>query len=150
MGSNSRARSTSCLSRQFAALSRSGIRCTCDHRAAANANLGDGARLSRRASHSPSSLSPDGPRSSVARRPTLEEADAIRPGTALIALLQPAASAELLERLSDRGVTGLALERVPRITRAQSMDVLSSQATVAGYKAVLIGATALGKFLPML
>ena len=49
-----------------------------------------------------------------------------------------------------RSVTALALELVPRITRAQSMDVLSSQSTVAGYKAVLIGAAALGKFLPML
>src|SRR5690606_32850690 len=51
---------------------------------------------------------------------------------------------------SDRGVPALALERVPRITRAQSMDVLSSQSTVAGYVAVLLGATSITKFLPML
>src|SRR5213076_2863651 len=52
--------------------------------------------------------------------------------------------------LAARRVSTLALELVPRITRAQTMDVLSSQSTVAGYKAVLVGAAALGKFLPML
>jgi NAD(P) transhydrogenase subunit alpha len=56
----------------------------------------------------------------------------------------------LAQQLSEQGVTGLALELVPRITRAQAMDVLSSQATVAGYKAVLMGAEALPRFLPML
>jgi NAD(P) transhydrogenase subunit alpha len=56
----------------------------------------------------------------------------------------------MAKRLAERRVSALALELVPRITRAQSMDVLSSQSTVAGYKAVLIGAAQLGKFLPML
>jgi len=55
-----------------------------------------------------------------------------------------------LERLAERKVSALSLELVPRITRAQTMDVLSSQSTVAGYKAVLLGANELGKFLPML
>jgi NAD(P) transhydrogenase subunit alpha len=55
-----------------------------------------------------------------------------------------------MKSLAERKVTALALELVPRITRAQSMDVLSSQSTVAGYKGVLVGAAALGKFLPML
>ncbi|MGZ8414599.1 MAG: NAD(P) transhydrogenase subunit alpha [Gemmatirosa sp.] len=73
-----------------------------------------------------------------------------RPTPAEAALLQPAQSGELLADLAQRGVTALALERVPRITRAQSMDVLSSQATVAGYKAVLLAASALPRFLPML
>ena len=68
----------------------------------------------------------------------------------LIALLRPGYNDGLPQRLADRRVSALALELVPRITRAQSMDVLSSQATVAGYKAVLIGASYLGKFLPML
>ena len=71
-------------------------------------------------------------------------------GTTLISLMRPGQHALIAGRLAERGVTALALELVPRITRAQSMDVLSSQATVAGYKAVLIGAAALGKFLPML
>jgi NAD(P) transhydrogenase subunit alpha len=71
-------------------------------------------------------------------------------GVALLALLAPARNEPLLAALAARGITALALELVPRITRAQSMDVLSSQSTVAGYKAVLVGASALPKFLPML
>jgi len=71
-------------------------------------------------------------------------------GCLLIGLLQPREDDPLMARLAQRGITALSLERVPRITRAQSMDVLSSQATVAGYKAVLLGASELDKFLPML
>jgi NAD(P) transhydrogenase subunit alpha len=79
-----------------------------------------------------------------------EEIGRLRAGGLVAALLQPAADAPYLQALAARGVTTLALERVPRITRAQSMDVLSSQATVAGYKAVLLGAAALPRMLPML
>jgi len=71
-------------------------------------------------------------------------------GSTLMSLLHPARNEAVIARLRERGVQALALELVPRITRAQSMDVLSSQATVAGYKAVLVGAAALDKFLPML
>jgi NAD(P) transhydrogenase subunit alpha len=84
------------------------------------------------------------------RRPTGDEVDLIPAGSALVALLQPGAADDVLARLAARRVSALALERVPRISRAQSMDVLSSQSTVAGYKAVLVGAAALGRFLPML
>jgi len=63
---------------------------------------------------------------------------------------QPGGTPDVLAALGSRHVRLLALERVPRITRAQSMDVLSSQATVSGYKAVLLGASALPKMLPML
>ena len=84
------------------------------------------------------------------RRPNLAEVKQLAPGALVVALMQPSASADVIAALRERGVTALALEQVPRITRAQSMDVLSSQATVAGYKAVLIGAAELGKFLPML
>ena len=71
-------------------------------------------------------------------------------GSVLIALLAPHKSAALLEALAARNISALALELVPRTTKAQSMDILSSQATVAGYQAVLIGAARLGRFLPML
>jgi NAD(P) transhydrogenase subunit alpha len=64
--------------------------------------------------------------------------------------MRPGQHQEIAAALALRRVTSLALELVPRITRAQSMDVLSSQSTVAGYKAVLLGAAELGKFLPML
>ena len=82
--------------------------------------------------------------------PSPDEVDRLPRGIALLALLSPARNGPLLTSLAARGVTALALELVPRITRAQSMDVLSSQSTVAGYKAVLVGASALPKFLPML
>jgi H+-translocating NAD(P) transhydrogenase subunit alpha len=84
------------------------------------------------------------------QRPTPDELRLVPRGAVLVSLMQPGANGDFPQQLAERDVTGLALELVPRITRAQSMDVLSSQATVAGYKAVLIGAGALGKFLPML
>ena len=84
------------------------------------------------------------------QKPTAGEIASMRAGAHLVSLLQPSASGEAIAALEARGVTAFALELVPRITRAQSMDVLSSQATVSGYKAVLVGASALGKFLPML
>lgn len=84
------------------------------------------------------------------QRPSPAESALVREGTLLISLLQPSTSADTLDALNARKATALALERVPRITRAQSMDILSSQATVAGYKAVLIAATHTSKLLPML
>lgn len=84
------------------------------------------------------------------RKPSVAEAKALPQGAALVALLTPGANEDLLPALSAAKVSALALELVPRITRAQSMDVLSSQSGVAGYKAVLVAASALDKFLPML
>ena len=74
----------------------------------------------------------------------------LRSGSTLIGFLAPHAQAVLVRALRDRRVTSFAMELVPRISRAQSMDALSSQAAVSGYKAVLIGAAALDKFFPML
>jgi NAD(P) transhydrogenase subunit alpha len=82
--------------------------------------------------------------------PTEAEISLMSEGTSLISLMRPGQHQEIASRLAKRKVNALALELVPRITRAQSMDVLSSQSTVAGYKAVLLGAAELGKFLPML
>jgi H+-translocating NAD(P) transhydrogenase subunit alpha len=82
--------------------------------------------------------------------PTPAEVAKLPEGSTLLALLAPSRNATLLSMLATRRITALALELVPRISRAQSMDVLSSQSTVAGYKAVLVGAAALPKFLPML
>lgn len=84
------------------------------------------------------------------QKPTADEVARMQSGAHLVSLLQPSTSADAIAALDAKGVTAFALELVPRITRAQSMDVLSSQATVAGYKAVLLGASSLGKFLPML
>ncbi|MDE2879410.1 Re/Si-specific NAD(P)(+) transhydrogenase subunit alpha [Candidatus Palauibacter soopunensis] len=82
--------------------------------------------------------------------PSEAEADGLREGAVLACLLRPHESGALIERLAGRGVTALALELVPRITRAQSMDALSSQSNLAGYKAVLLGANSLGRIFPLL
>jgi len=82
--------------------------------------------------------------------PSIDESRLLPEGSVLISSMPAANSAELLRALAARRITAFALERVPRITRAQSMDMLSSQSTVSGYKAVLIGAAALPKFLPSL
>ena len=78
------------------------------------------------------------------------EAGLLRNGAVLIAFMRPGSDTPLLEQLATQNVTAFAMELVPRISRAQSMDALSSQATIAGYKAVLIAANALPKFFPML
>lgn len=82
--------------------------------------------------------------------PTAAEAAQFPEGSTLITQLQPARDGDIIAALKARGVHVLSMTLVPRITRAQSMDVLSSQATVAGYKAVLIGAEAMSRFMPML
>ena len=75
---------------------------------------------------------------------------ALGEGAVLLGFLAPAANADLIERLARAHITAFAVELLPRISRAQSMDALSSQASVAGYKAVLIAAEQLPKFFPML
>jgi NAD(P) transhydrogenase subunit alpha len=80
----------------------------------------------------------------------LEDVERLRAGAATISFLQPATQYAAVEALAARGVTAFSLELLPRISRAQSMDALSSQASLAGYKAVLMAANRLGKFFPML
>ena len=82
--------------------------------------------------------------------PSEEEVARLREGQVLIGFLQPLTDPKGIERLAARGVTAFAMESIPRITRAQPMDALSSQATVSGYKATLIAADRLPKFFPML
>jgi NAD(P) transhydrogenase subunit alpha len=78
------------------------------------------------------------------------EVDLITQGAALISLLKPLDELDLAERLAARGVNAFAMEFMPRITRAQSMDALSSQSNLAGYEAVLLAATALPRIFPMM
>ena len=82
--------------------------------------------------------------------PSGDEVDLLKKGAVLISFLQPATQGDIVNALATRGVTAFSLELVPRISRAQSMDALSSQASAAGYKAVLIAAARLGKFFPMM
>jgi proton-translocating NAD(P)+ transhydrogenase subunit alpha len=83
------------------------------------------------------------------RAPGEHEFNLLKPNTVLIGLLDPF-NAGALEALAKRGATGFAMEWLPRISRAQSMDVLSSQANIAGYKAVVLAAAEIGRFFPML
>jgi NAD(P) transhydrogenase subunit alpha len=84
------------------------------------------------------------------QKPTADEAARLREGQVLIGFLQPLLDPQLAQRLAKAGVTAVSLDAVPRISRAQTMDALSSQANVAGYKSALIGAMALGRYLPLL
>jgi NAD(P) transhydrogenase subunit alpha len=82
--------------------------------------------------------------------PDASEVGQLKSGSVLISFLQPATQADIVKALAKRGVTAFSLELLPRISRAQSMDALSSQASAAGYKAVLMAAGRLGKFFPMM
>ncbi len=84
------------------------------------------------------------------QQPAPNEIERLKSGTALVAFLQPLVNTDVVRELAERGVTSFAIDAMPRITRAQPMDALSSQSTVAGYKAALLGATAVPKFFPML
>ena len=82
--------------------------------------------------------------------PSKEELSKIKDGTSLVSLLAPFINHELVKQLAMKNISSFCLELIPRSTYAQSMDVLSSQATVSGYRAVLNAATHMGKFFPML
>lgn len=86
----------------------------------------------------------------MVHRPTEGDVADLKEGAVVVGMLQPATNAALVQALARRRVTSFSLDALPRITRAQPMDVLSSMATIAGYKAVLLAATALPKFFPML
>ncbi|HEV2975684.1 MAG TPA: Re/Si-specific NAD(P)(+) transhydrogenase subunit alpha [Solirubrobacteraceae bacterium] len=82
--------------------------------------------------------------------PDPEQIRSLGQGSILIGFLAPLSSAQTTKALADAGATAFAMEAIPRISRAQSMDALSSQANVAGYKAALLGAEEIGRFYPML
>jgi NAD(P) transhydrogenase subunit alpha len=82
--------------------------------------------------------------------PTDEEVAKLAPGAVLIAFLNPLGSPQATRALAAAGVTAFAMEAIPRISRAQGMDALSSQSNVAGYRATLLGAEHIGRFFPML
>ena len=82
--------------------------------------------------------------------PEIEDVDKLKEGSCLVSLINPFMNHDLIKKLADRNISTFCLELIPRSTYAQSMDVLSSQATVAGYRAVLNAASLMGKFFPML
>ena len=71
-------------------------------------------------------------------------------GSTVIGLLQPMTNVELVKKLLQKNITALSMDTIPRIARAQSMDALSSQSSIAGYKSILIAADRLGRYLPMM
>lgn len=83
-------------------------------------------------------------------RPDASVPAAMKKGAVLLGLLAPLGDPEYVNQLASAGITALSMDAIPRITRAQSMDALSSQSNIAGYKAVLLAASALPKFFPML
>jgi NAD(P) transhydrogenase subunit alpha len=85
------------------------------------------------------------------QKPSTEEASRLRSGQAVVGLLQPLLDAALMDTLAKAGVTAVSLDAIPRtLSRAQTMDALSSQANTGGYKAVLIAATTYGRYFPLL
>ena len=84
------------------------------------------------------------------QKPEPDEVELLQPDTTLVALLQPLVNTDLVQDLASKQVTALSMDAIPRITRAQSMDALSSMSTVGGYKAVLLAADFLPKFFPLL
>ena len=82
--------------------------------------------------------------------PSADEIARLRPDTVLIGFLQPLTGGEAIRAIAQTGATSFAMEAIPRISRAQSMDALSSQANISGYRAALIGAQELGRYYPML
>ena len=84
------------------------------------------------------------------RKPPLDEVPLIRPGSVHASLLDPFNEKELIEKLAERDISAISMELVPRTTRAQKMDVLSSQANLSGYVAVLLAATHANKIFPMM
>ena len=84
------------------------------------------------------------------RKPSLEEVTLLKAGTIYVSLMDPFNERELIEAFMKQGVSTISMEMIPRITRAQKMDVLSSQANLAGYVAVIIAAERLGKIFPMM
>ena len=129
-------------------LAGKGIEATIEREAGAEAHISDGEFESAGASVGEARWEADVV--AKVRAPSAAEIERLRSGGVLIGFLAPLTAPETVRALAEARVTAFAMEVVPRITRAQSIDALSSQATVAGYRSVLIAAEELGRFFPML
>jgi len=135
-----------------AKLVKSGHTVTVERGAGASAGYSDGAYEAAGATIAPDARTAYADAAVIVRvgKPSDDELDGIPRGAALIGLLAPLGDPRSVERYAERGITALSMDVVPRTTKAQAMDALSSQANIGGYKAVLLGATHLPKFFPML
>lgn len=133
-------------------LAKSGVEVVVEHVAGVAASFDDAAYEASGAAVAPHAE--DGYRGAglvlKVQPPQPEEVGAMEPGSAVISFLQPGQQRPLVDLFRERRITSFSLDLVPRISRAQSMDALSSQASLAGYKAVLLAADRLGKYFPML
>jgi NAD(P) transhydrogenase subunit alpha len=127
----------------------SGVEVTVQRGAGAEAFFGDEA-YEREGARLADAVLPDADVVCKVQKPSADEIARLKKGSTLIAILQPLVSPEVVRGLAEHGVTSFSMDSIPRITRAQPMDALSSQSTVAGYKGTLLAATHLGKFFPML
>lgn len=104
----------------------------------------------KEATFSPTTIYPQADITLKVQMPSLEEIALLKPNSVLIGMLNPYQKPAEVKALAQRGITSFAMELIPRISRAQAMDVLSSQASVAGYKAAIMGADLASRFFPML
>jgi NAD(P) transhydrogenase subunit alpha len=130
-------------------LVKSGLDIAVEHDAGKSAGYLDEAYIAAGATTAPNVLG-DADIVAMVRRPSDAQLGAMRPGAVLLATLSPLGEPRYVEQLAATKLTTLSMDTIPRITRAQSMDVLSSQANIAGYKAALLAAEYLPKFFPML
>src|SRR5688572_8802571 len=135
-----------------ASLVKDGLEVLVEHGAGDGAFFDDASYTKAGATIAPDAAALYGQADVVAKvqKPTPAEVELLREGAVLISFLQALTSPELLQRLAARRVTSFGMEGIPRISRAQKMDALSSQANIAGYKAVLLAAESLRKSLPIL
>lgn len=133
-------------------LSKAGVAVSVEHDAGQQAGFDDSAYEAAGASIAPNADALLSQADIIVKvvRPTDDELRHMQRGTVLIGLLTPLGDPAYVQRLAQAGVTALSMDTIPRITRAQAMDALSSQSNIAGYKAVLLAASALPKFFPML
>ncbi|GAC1402971.1 MAG: Re/Si-specific NAD(P)(+) transhydrogenase subunit alpha [Candidatus Velthaea sp.] len=131
---------------------KAGITVAVERGAGVRANYSDAAYEAAGAVIAPDSASLYRDATVVARvgKPDDAELEGLQPGTILVGFLGPLGDAPSVERYAQRKLTALSMDAIPRTTKAQAMDALSSQANIAGYRAVLIGAQTLAKYLPML
>ena len=132
-----------------AKLAKAGIEVVLESGAVVEAELPDPLYADAGAAVVSGDVSGQGDALAKVRPPSIDEVGKLRSGSVLVGLLSPLNSPELVKALAAAGVTSFAMESIPRTTRAQSMDALSSQALCAGYRAALAAANLLGKFFPM-
>ncbi|MFN2461362.1 MAG: Re/Si-specific NAD(P)(+) transhydrogenase subunit alpha [Candidatus Velthaea sp.] len=131
---------------------KSGVAVAIERGAGTQAHYPDAAYEAAGASIAPDRAALYGDADVVARvaKPSDEELEGLRAGTIVVGFLAPLGDAPSVERYAQRKLTALSMDAIPRTTKAQSMDALSSQANIGGYRAVLLGASALAKYFPML